>query len=182
MRLSEIEDCSECPIKDEGICPGGWTSGAGGQPIEPPCTSWDADEEVEDYIQGYYARIQAREEYEDMLWKEQQEKKRKNEIARQKRQYIKLYCISERCEVKRLKKELASYEKAASLASSFVSAFNITNEIFGYAERKTINPQITTRINELKEQLEIAQRKLKEKQKEGRNTEKYKSIGRKDES
>lgn len=182
MILSEIEDCSECPIKDEGICPGGWTSGAGGQPIEPPCTSWDADEEVEDYIQGYYARIQAREEYEDMLWKEQQEKKRKNEIARQKRQYIKLYCISERCEVKRLKKELASYEKAASLASSFVSAFNITNEIFGYAERKTINPQITTRINELKEQLEIAQRKLKEKQKEGRNTEKYKSIGRKDES
>jgi len=182
MRLSEIEDCSECPIKDEGICPGGWTSGAGGQPIEPPCTSWDADEEVEDYIQGYYARIQAREEYEDRLWKEQQEKKRKNEIARQKRQYIKLYCISERCEVKRLKKELASYEKAASLASSFVSAFNITNEIFGYAERKTVNPQITTRINELKEQLEIAQRKLKEKQKEGRNTEKYKSIGRKDES
>lgn len=182
MILSEIEDCSECPIKDEGICPGGWTSGAGGQPIEPPCTSWDADEEVEDYIQGYYARIQAREEYEDRLWKEQQEKKRKNEIARQKRQYIKLYCISERCEVKRLKKELASYEKAASLASSFVSTFNITNEIFGYAERKTVNPQITTRINELKEQLEIAQRKLKEKQKEGRNTEKYKSIGRKDES
>lgn len=182
MKLLEIEDCSECPIKDEGICPGGWTSGAGGQPIEPPCTSWDADEEVEDYIQGYYARIQAREEYEDRLWKEQQEKKRKNEIARQKRQYIKLYCISERCEVKRLKKELASYEKAASLASSFVSAFNITNEIFGYAERKTVNPQITTRINELKEQLEIAQRKLKEKQKEGRNTEKYKSIGRKDES
>lgn len=182
MKLSEIEDCSECPIKDEGICPGGWTSGAGGQPIEPPCASWDADEEVEDYIQGYYARIQAREEYEDWLLERQREKKRKNEITRQKREYIKLYCISERCEVKRLKKELASYEKAASLASSFATAFNVTNEMFGYAERKTVNPQITTRINELKEQLEIAQRKLKEKQKEGRNTEKYKSIGKKDES
>lgn len=176
MKLSEIEDCSECPIKDEGICPGGWTSGVGGQPIEPPCASWDADEEVEDYIQGYYARIQAREEYEDRLWKEQQEKKHKNEIARQKRQYIKLYCISERCEVKRLKKELASYEKAASLADSFATAFNITNKIFGYDERKVVNPQITTKINELKEQLKIAQRKLKEKQKEGRNTEKYKNI------
>lgn len=176
MKLSEIEDCSECPIKDEGICPGGWTSGAGGQPIEPPCASWDADEEVEDYIQGYYARIQAREEYEDRLWKEQQEKKYKNEIARQKRQYIKLYCISERCEVKRLKKELASYEKAASLADSFATAFNITNKIFGYDERKVVNLQITTKINELKEQLKIAQRKLKEKQKEGRNTEKYKNI------
>lgn len=178
MRLSEIEDCSECPIKDEGICPGGWTSGASGQPIEPPCASWDADEEVEDYIQGYYARIQAREEYEDRLWKEQQEKKHKNEIARQKRQYIKLYCISEQYEVKRLKKELASYEKAASLADSFATAFNITNKMFGYAERKVVNPQITAKINELKEQLEIAKRKLKDKQKEGRNTEKYKNIGK----
>ena len=53
MKLFEIEDCDECPIKDEGICPGGWTSGAGGTPIEPPCTSWDGDEEVDDYIEGY---------------------------------------------------------------------------------------------------------------------------------
>lgn len=37
MKLGDIEDCSECPLKDEGLCPGGWTSGAGGIPIEPPC-------------------------------------------------------------------------------------------------------------------------------------------------
>lgn len=178
MKLSEIEDCSECPIKDEGICLGGWTSGAGGQPIEPPCANWDADEEVEDYIQGYYARIQAREEYEDRLWNEQQEKKRKNEIARQKRQYIKLYCISDRCEVKRLKKELASYEKAASLADSFATAFNITNEMFGYDERRQVNPALASKIESLKKELEIAKQKLKEKQKECRNTEKYKNIGK----
>lgn len=178
MKLSEIEDCSECPIKDEGICPGGWTSGAGGQPIEPPCASWDADEEVEDYIQGYYARIQAHEEYEDRLWKEQQEKNAKNEIARQKRQYIKLYCISEQCEVKRLKKELASYEKAASLADSFATAFNITNKMFGYDERRQVNPALASKIESLKNELEIAKQKLKEKQKECRNTEKYKNIGK----
>jgi truncated hemoglobin YjbI len=178
MKLYEIEDCDECPIRDEGICPGGWTSGAGGNPIEPPCTNWDGDEEVEDYINGYYAHIIAREEYEDRLWKEQQEKKRKNEIARQKRQYIKMYCFSERYEVKRLQKLLNTYEKTANFADSWVMAFNTTNEMFGYKERKQVNPELINKIESLKHELENAKQKLKEKQKECRNTEYYKSIGK----
>lgn len=177
MKLCEIEDCDECPIKDEGICPGGWTSGAGGVPIEPPCTSWDGDEEVDDYIEGYYASILAREEWEDRMWEEKQKKERKNEIARQKRRYLKTYCFSENYEVKRLKKELKSYERAASLADSFATAFNITNEMFGYNERKQVNPVLTSKIESLKKELETANQKLKEKQKECRSTEEYKNIG-----
>lgn len=29
----DIEDCDSCPLKDHD-CPGGWTSGGSGQPIE----------------------------------------------------------------------------------------------------------------------------------------------------
>lgn len=41
----EITCCEECPLLNED-CPGGWTSGPGGSPIEPPCTSWTDDQLV----------------------------------------------------------------------------------------------------------------------------------------
>lgn len=175
MRLGDIEDCSECPLKDEGLCPGGWTSGAGGIPIEPQCAEWDEEEDVEDYISSVYASIAAREEYEDRLWKEKQ---RKNEIAKKKRRYINSYCISERLTVKSLKKQIKNYENAERFASSLVAAFNITNEMFRYPERKEVNPAITEKLQTLREELEKAEQNLKDKQKECRNTEYYKNIGK----
>lgn len=42
MKLSEIDDCSICPLPGEGLCPGGMVC-YGGEPIEPPCTSWYGD-------------------------------------------------------------------------------------------------------------------------------------------
>lgn len=50
MKLSEIDDCSICPLPGEGLCPGGMVC-YGGEPIEPPCTSWDGDE---DYVIDTY--------------------------------------------------------------------------------------------------------------------------------
>lgn len=41
----DITDCDSCPIY-KADCPGGYTSGGGGQPIEPPCCSWDDDTKV----------------------------------------------------------------------------------------------------------------------------------------
>ena len=178
MRLGDIEDCSECPLKDEGLCPGGWTSGAGGIPIEPQCAEWDEEEDVEDYISSVYASIAAREEYEDRLWKEKQEKQLKNENAKKKRRYINSYCISERLTVKSLKKQIKNYENAERFASSLVAAFNITNEMFRYPERKEVNPAITEKLQTLREELEKAEQNLKDKQKECRNTEYYKNIGK----
>ena len=52
MKLSEIDDCSICPLPGEGLCPGGMAC-YGGEPIEPPCTSWDGDEDVEDILSQY---------------------------------------------------------------------------------------------------------------------------------
>ena len=41
----DITCCEECPLLHED-CPGGWTSGPGGSPIEPPCTSWTDDQVI----------------------------------------------------------------------------------------------------------------------------------------
>lgn len=38
----DIEDCASCPLYGCD-CKGGWTIGAGGTTIEPPCVYWDDD-------------------------------------------------------------------------------------------------------------------------------------------
>lgn len=48
----DIDDCSVCPLYEKD-CPGGWTSSPSGNPIEPPCTSWNGDEEI---YEGMYDR------------------------------------------------------------------------------------------------------------------------------
>ncbi len=48
----DIDDCSVCPLYEKD-CPGGWTSSGSGTPIEPPCTSWNGDEEI---YEGMYDR------------------------------------------------------------------------------------------------------------------------------
>lgn len=47
--------------------------------------------------------------------------------------------------------------------------------------QKEVNPEITEKLKSLREQLKKAEQKLKDKQKECRNTEKYKSIGKEQE-
>lgn len=178
MKLGDIEDCNECPLMEEDLCSGGWTSGAGGTPIEPPCASWDGEQDVEDYIESVHASILAREEYEDRLWEEKRKKQRKNEIAKRKRRYINSYCVAERLAVKSLKKQIKSYENVEQFASSLVAAFNITNEMFRYPERIKVNSAITEKLQMLKKELEKAEQNLKNKQKECKNTEYYKSIGK----
>lgn len=114
---------------------------------------------------------------------EKKEKRRneKNEIAKRKRQYLNIYCYSEKHDVKSLKKQIKSYESIERFADSIATAFNITNEMFRYPERKEVNPEIAEKLKSLREQLKKAEQKLKDKQKECRNTEKYKSIGKEQE-
>ena len=121
MKLSEIDDCSICPLPGEGLCPGGMVC-YGGEPIEPPCTSWDGDEDVEDYIESIHASILEREEYEDRLREEREKKKRKNKIAKRKRQYLNIYCYSEKHDVKSLKKQIKSYESIERFADIRISS------------------------------------------------------------
>lgn len=53
IKAKDINGCDDCPLKDND-CPGGWTSGAGGTPIEPPCCIWDDDTEVYEGMYEYY--------------------------------------------------------------------------------------------------------------------------------
>jgi len=52
MKAKDIDDCDNCPLR-ENDCRGGWTAGVGGNPVEPPCTSWDGETEV---YEGMYDR------------------------------------------------------------------------------------------------------------------------------
>jgi len=179
MTLNDIEDCEECPLLKEEICKGGWTSDGNGNPVEPPCESVDPDEDLDEWIESYWAKIHDYEEYLDRKYKEEQERQLKNKIAKERRAYSDLYCYKERHEVKRLKKAIKSAEAAISIAETFASAFNITNEMFGYSERKKVNQEAKDHLDNLKEQLNDAEKALKKKRKECKNTQKYKEIGEK---
>lgn len=48
----DIDDCSVCPLCQKD-CKGGWTSNGSGTPIEPPCTSWNGDEEIYEGMYDY---------------------------------------------------------------------------------------------------------------------------------
>lgn len=176
MLYKEIDDCVQCPLLKEEICPGGYTSSPSGTPIEPPCCGFDDDTDLEQWIEDYYENQRRYEEYLDKKWEAEQKKKRKAEIAKKKRDYLKWYCFDEKLEVKRARKRLSAHQAAISLGESITFAFNMTNEMFGYSERLKKNKKVDDELKNLEDALADAEMKLKEKQKEGRKTEKYKSI------
>lgn len=173
MKASEIEDCENCPLLKEEICPGGMTSSPSGTPIEPPCCSFDDDTDLDQWIEDYYDSQRRYEAYLDRKYEEEQKKKHKADVARRKRNYLKIYCTSERIEVKRARKLLSAHQAAVSLAESMAFAFNATNEIFGYSERAIVNTNADEELKRLQNALSEAENRLKEKQKEGRKTEGY---------
>ncbi len=176
MKASEIEDCENCPLLAEEICPGGMTSSPSGTPIEPLCCSFDDDTDLDQWISDYYDSQRRYEEYLDRKWKEEQEKKRKAEKAKKRRDYLKWYCFDEKMEVKKARKRLAAHQAAVRFAESMAFAINTTNEMFQYSERVSVNKKVDDELERLQNALADAEMKLKEKQKEGRKTEQYKSI------
>lgn len=79
-KASEIEECEDCPLYKKD-CPGGWTSDGTGQPVEPPCTSWNDDDEI---YEGMYTDYEPS-EAEIRGWREieaRREEQRKEEQHR----------------------------------------------------------------------------------------------------
>ena len=68
IKAKDISDCSECPLY-QNDCVGGWTSG-GGIPIEPPCCSWNDDQEI------YEGMYDVNYEYSEQELKEIEEERR----------------------------------------------------------------------------------------------------------
>lgn len=75
----DIDDCSNCPLYKHD-CVGGWTSDGGGNPIEPPCTSWNDDDEI---YEGMYDNYTYEPSERELKWEEERleqlEKERKAE-------------------------------------------------------------------------------------------------------
>jgi len=78
----EIQDCESCPLYKHD-CKGGWTSDGNGNPVEPPCTSWNDDDEI---YEGMYEDNFYEPSEQELKWikeeneKIEQERKRKHEI------------------------------------------------------------------------------------------------------
>lgn len=77
-KASEIEECEYCPLY-KNDCPGGWTSDGTGQPVEPPCTSWNDDDEI---YEGMYYHEPSDEEI--RRWSEESARK---EAARKEQEH-----------------------------------------------------------------------------------------------
>lgn len=157
--------CEECTAYRECLCTGGDIWVGGGFDV-PPCEVYgnkDMDKWVEDVIQ-------TRKQYDEIEERKQAEILRKKEIARKRAETaraMRSYCYAERQEVSRLEKSVKSLESAIHEREIFAESVNAVNEMFGYTGRTPqVDPQRYTKLDELKEQLRIAQDKYKAKRKE----------------
>lgn len=156
-------DCDDCPIKKAQLC--GFATCREFN-SDPPCSFADGEQDMNDWIKDKNEQIRRIEDYESKKIREQ---KRKKEIARKRAEttrQMKIFCSTERKEIARLEKAIKALTKTINTAQSMVFAFNSTNEMFGYSERKQVNPELTIQLDDLKEQLKIAKEKYKIMRKE----------------
>lgn len=152
MKAKDIEGCEQCPLREE-YCSGGMTSGAGGQPIEPPCTSWDDDTELEDLVDNIGASQLAYEEHLDREHEKEKEKKHKQEIKNKRAIESRLHVRSETKKIKRLWKQIESNSRL----NSFGRAMSMTNSMF-----KISDDRPDRAVTELERQNEVLKEKIKE--------------------
>ena len=84
VKAEDIEECDSCPLFGND-CPGGWTSGGGGVPIEPPCASWNGDEEI---YEGMYSQRRDYSEQELRWWRIDQKQKEREEAENKRKKEI----------------------------------------------------------------------------------------------
>lgn len=161
-------DCSVCPFYND-TCPGGWKSGYGGVPIEPPCTGWDRydDDTTLDEIYDDYERAQrAWERHLDEEYEIERALKEKKEKAAKTRKAMESYCYSERLDIKILNKRIKAHRKLINRLECFALAFNTTNEIFRYEDRVEANPELYKNLECLEKKLAEAKERYAVKRKE----------------
>ena len=175
MLWKEMEDqeCDVCPLYKEEICKGGMSSSGDGTPIEPPCTGFEDDLDLDKWINNYYEGQRRRAEYYAELDRKKAEKQKAEDLRKRRQLYLKFYCAKESQEVKRLKKQIKNMQSAISTANSMAFAFNTTNEMFGYTERVSIRSSINNDLELLQSKLKEAEKALKMKKAEGRKSEEY---------
>lgn len=105
-------------------CVGGWTSGCGGIPIEPPCCNWNGEEEI---YKGMYDNDY---EYSEQELKWIEEERREKEIEEEKQK--------EREEKERLQRIVYSKSKYGS--SDIKYSGSICNDWFCHHCNRWVSP------------------------------------------
>ena len=162
MKAKDIEDCSQCPWLGE-YCKGGMTSDGCGRPIEPPCCSWDPEEDIEDIYDSQAANESAYQDYISHEIEKEKAVKLKKEITKRKRRESSLLLFEENREIKRLRKQI----EANNYLLCLTNAFNFVSKTIGGSESKQKekhvleieNKRLEDKIEELKL---IKKNKLKE--------------------
>ena len=172
--LVDLEDCDLCPLKKEDICKGGWSSDANGMPVEPPCTMFEDDTDLDQWITDYYANYARWAAEQDRQIRERAKKRRQAEKAAETRKQIKYYCYTEIANVKKVKAEICKLEKLITGAKQYIDTVNATNALFRNIENIPADYKLyvdfiekaNVRMSELQTQLTNAEEVLKQKRKE----------------
>lgn len=161
----EQEDCAGCPLLENEICPGRWRC-YGGEPIEPPCCSFNDDTDLDEWVNQYFSRQRRYEESEDKRIQAERKKKEQAKKAAETRRDMRWYCMAEILALKQAQKALNRQKSVESLASSFAEAVNITNEMFRYEERVIVKPEISAEVQRLEADVDAAKKAYESKRKE----------------
>lgn len=159
------ECCDNCPLLKSEICPGGYTC-YGGQPIEPPCCSFNDDTDLIEWVEEYFEMQRRREDREEERIKAEREKKERAKKAADTRRALKNYCRDELYILNKKKAELQAQLNAEMLARSWAESFNFANELFRYEERYQVNPEVSEHVKKLQAEVEKAEKAFQDKRAE----------------
>ena len=170
MKYKELEDCEQCPLFND-MCPGGMTFSPSGNPIEPPCTCWNPDDDLDELYDSAIASQLAHEEYLERKWKEENDLKKKKEEKAKKAEEARMITHYETSQINKLRKRIKNNNETLSIINSISSAMNMTNEMYGYGERivEKSNHPFKIENEELQVRIEGLDKIRKEKLKQLRN-------------
>ncbi len=158
------ESCDGCPLLENEICPGEFCC-YGGEPVEPPCHTFNDDTDLDKWVQDYYKSLRAEEARQEEKKQRERQRKERAEKAADTRRAVRAYCVAEISEVKRAEKELQTQREAERLATSFAEAFNLANEMSQSDGRVTISG-VSAEIERLEAKVASAKEKYEAKRKE----------------
>lgn len=138
MLYKDLEDCEQCPLNGS-FCAGGYTSNGRGEPIEPPCCSFNDNDDLDDLYDKFCESERRYEAAMKAKYKKEQERIKRNEEMTKRRREANWHVRSEVSEIKRLKKRLSSNEAAVRFASSLSEALNFANSIMNSDNSKIEN-------------------------------------------
>ena len=168
MKANEVTDCSICPLKENDLCNGGFRMGYHGNMVEPPCTSWGDNEDLDDYVK----RAKGTEKSEARRERREAINSLKKEEEKAKRAYMSSALWWERKKVKDIKSKIRKLEDECVKIECHISAVEFANTLVhednnGNTEwLKQLHKKIQGEIKKLNDDLIAQNDVIKEKKSE----------------